>query len=100
MTSEQRCAVNRFTNDGIATAELVDTLAHLIAAGMLVNDGVDEIAPLATKYGTSRRNDRRFSLTVVTSLGCNFDCPYCFEAKHPSIMDDDVRAHVLKLLDD
>lgn len=100
MTAEQRAAFLRFTDDGIATVELAETLAHLIAGGMLINEGVDEIGGLAQRYEASRHNDRRFSLTLVTSLGCNFDCPYCFEAKHPSIMDDDVRAHVLKVLDD
>ena len=28
--------------------------------------------------------------TIVTSLGCNFDCPYCFEDKHPSILGAEV----------
>jgi uncharacterized protein len=40
------------------------------------------------------------ALTLVTSLGCNFDCPYCFEEKHPSIMDGEVQGLVLGLLDD
>lgn len=100
MTVEQRTAFQRYTVDGVATAEMAETLAHLIAGGMLISDDVDELARLATRYQTSRDNSRRFSLTIVTSLGCNFDCPYCFEAKHPSIMDEDVRGHVLRVLDD
>src|SRR5262249_8819925 len=35
-----------------------------------------------------------------TSLGCNFDCPYCFEAKHPSVMGTDVEAAILDTLVD
>jgi uncharacterized protein len=100
MTAGQRSAFQRYSRDGVATADLAETLAHLIAGGMLINDDVDEIDVLAKKYESGRRNDRRFNLTLVTSLGCNFDCPYCFEAKHPSIMDEDVRAQVLKMLDD
>jgi uncharacterized protein len=100
MTAKQRSALERFMDGGVATADLTETLAHLIAGGMLINDDADELGTLAHKYEASRNNDRRFSLTMVTSLGCNFDCPYCFEAKHPSIMDDDVRTQVLKVLDD
>jgi uncharacterized protein len=100
MTADQHRAYTRYTTDGAATSEIAETVAHLIAGGMLINDDVDEIDRLATDYDVSRRNDRRFSMTLVTSLGCNFDCPYCFEAKHPSIMDEDVRAQVLQVLDD
>ena len=62
-------------------------LADLIRGRMLVRDGFDEFAFLAGRYQTSRHDTRHFALTIVTSLGCNFDCPYCFEAKHPSIMN-------------
>src|SRR5947208_9489530 len=50
---------------------------------MLVADNTDEIDLLAQRYEFTRHDPTRFALTIVTSLGCNFDCPYCFEAKHP-----------------
>ncbi len=40
----------------------------------------------ARGYAASRRNSRRFALTIITSLGCNLDCPYCYEKEHPSIL--------------
>jgi uncharacterized protein len=67
---------------------------------MLVPDDGDELALLETRYRLSRYDRGRFGLTLVTSLGCNFDCPYCFEAKHPSIMDEAVVAAVLQMVDD
>ena len=60
----------------------------------------DELETLSAKYQASRGDASQFALTLVTSLGCNFDCPYCFEAKHPSIMDDEVQQAVLHVLDD
>lgn len=75
-------------------------LANLIAGSMLVADDADEILSLERRYRNSRDDDSHFALTIVTSLGCNFDCPYCFEAKHPSIVDDEVRELILKLVDD
>ena len=75
-------------------------LADLIRGRMLVRDGFDELAFLAGRYRASRLNTDHFALTIVTSLGCNFDCPYCFEAKHPSIMNPEVQQAVLQVLDD
>jgi uncharacterized protein len=57
------------------------------------------LSSLRQRYITTREDSSRFALTMVTSLGCNFDCPYCFEAKHPSIMDEDVQLKVLAVLD-
>ena len=56
-------------------------------------------ALLEKRYAASRYDTSHFALTLVTSLGCNFDCPYCFEAKHPSIMSDAVTAAILDVLD-
>ena len=75
-------------------------LQQLILGRMLVPDAADEREFLARRYAASRYDTAHFALTIVTSLGCNFDCPYCFEAKHPSIMREDVQDAVLAVLDD
>lgn len=67
---------------------------------MLIPVGLDELKMLEMRYGATRFGTRRFALTIVTSLGCNFDCPYCLEAKHPSIMNAEVQAAVLQVLED
>ncbi|MGZ4650253.1 MAG: radical SAM protein [Kineosporiaceae bacterium] len=76
-----------------------ETLAHLVAGSMLVADDADELAELRDRYTASRFDAGHFALTVVTSLGCNFDCPYCFENRSPSVMDERVQALVLEVLD-
>lgn len=77
--------------------EVVEQLAR---GRMLVNDEFDELRFLSRKYEASRADRTRFGLTLVTSLGCNFDCPYCFEAKHPSLMEPSVQQMVLQVLED
>jgi uncharacterized protein len=67
---------------------------------MLIPSELDELELLARRYRLSRHNTDHFALTIVTSLGCNFDCPYCYEAKHPSVMNEEVRKAVLELLDE
>jgi len=75
-------------------------LEQLALGRMLVPDTGDELEVLKARYEASRYDASSFALTIVTSLGCNFDCPYCFEAKHPSILSPEVEAAVLAVLDD
>lgn len=74
-------------------------LERMLAGDMIVSDDFDEVELLARRYRSSRNDQSRFSLTLVTSLGCNFDCPYCFEAKHPSLMSEETQDCILALLD-
>jgi uncharacterized protein len=78
----------------------VELLERLVHGRMLVSDDTDELKVLEARYAASRNNSSHFALTIVSSLGCNFDCPYCFEAKQPSIMDVRVQQAVLQILAD
>jgi uncharacterized protein len=85
---------------GEDTACSPDLLARLAQGIMVIPDDTDEVAFLRRRYASSRYDTSQFGLTIVTSLGCNFDCPYCFEAKHPSIMDESVQELVLQAFED
>ncbi|XVV09896.1 radical SAM protein [Actinoplanes sp. CA-131856] len=97
--SAQREPIARFLDGDDGAPVDPDLLHTLAAAQMIVRDGLDELALLRDRYARSRHDDRAFRLTIVTSLGCNFDCPYCFEAKHPSLLDEDVQQRLLQLVD-
>jgi uncharacterized protein len=77
-----------------------DVLERLATARIFIPDDADELTFLKKRYDFSRGDSEHFGLTIVTSLGCNFDCPYCFEAKHPSIIDDEVERCILEVVDD
>jgi len=96
----ERDALTRFLDGDDAHGLSARVAADLVAGRMLVADGGDELAVLRSRYERSRHDTTSFGLTIVTSLGCNFDCPYCFEAKHPSILSPAVEASVLRVLDD
>src|SRR5689334_10679768 len=78
----------------------LELLEHLASGRMLIANDSDELELLEKRYRSSRDDMSHFALTIVTSLGCNFDCPYCFEAKHASIMDAETQQAVLQVLDD
>jgi uncharacterized protein len=98
--TEQRVALDRLLTGGDRTGCSTDIVRELAVGRMLVADGTDELELLKARYEASRRDGSHFGLTIVTSLGCNFDCPYCFEAKHPSILSPDVERAVLAVLDE
>src|SRR5580704_4126336 len=100
MSYEERCSVEQFLRDEPGCDCSPQLLKQMVESRMLVRDTFDELGYLARKYHESRYDTEHFALVVVTSLGCNFDCPYCFEAKHPSVLSPEVEAAVLEVLDD
>ena len=98
--SGERDAFSRFVAGDPASGCSAALLTELAKGRMLVSDEYDELGVLATRYELSRYDTTHFSVTIVTSLGCNFDCPYCFEDKHPSILDEEVEEALLQALDD
>jgi uncharacterized protein len=77
-----------------------DLLERLARGRMLIGDETDELALLSRRYHGTRWNRGRLGLTVVTSLGCNFDCPYCFEDKHHSLLSSEVEAAIIGIVDE
>lgn len=77
----------------------IGTLRDLTLARMLVKDDLDELAILEKRYREATSSRSSFALTIVTSLGCNFDCPYCFENKPPAVLDTETEALLLDVLD-
>lgn len=85
---------------GDAAADCPVALVQKMAGWrMLCPEQADEVARLAYLYRDAREDERQLSVTILTSLGCNFACPYCFEAKHPSVMSAEVQAAVVRTLE-
>jgi uncharacterized protein len=98
--TDQRRGLRGFLEQGDAAGCSAELVRDLAVGRMLVADDVDELELLEARYRHSREDRSGFRLTIVTSLGCNFDCPYCFEDKHPSILDAGVERALLAVLDD
>jgi uncharacterized protein len=91
--------VGRFL-DGASSRASTETLRDLTVARMLVNDDLDEVALLEKRYRAGVGDRTSFALTIVTSLGCNFDCPYCFQVKPKAILDDETVGLLVEVLDE
>ncbi len=100
VTAQQHTAVQKFVSGDSQADCSPAVLADLVIGRMLLNDDTDELNFLEQRYAHNRDSTDTFALTLVTSLGCNFDCPYCFEAKHASIMNAEVQDAVIELVRD
>jgi uncharacterized protein len=67
---------------------------------MIVRDDLDELELLERRFHAGTADRTSFGLTIVTSLGCNFDCPYCFQVKPRAILDDETVGLLVGMLDD
>jgi uncharacterized protein len=99
VSPDDHTAVERVINEPDARDCSVRVLEQLVRGRMILQDEVDEVDLLARRYELTRYDTSHLGMTIITSLGCNFDCPYCFEAKHPSILRGDVMEAVLGVLD-
>lgn len=70
-------------------------IERLSKRGVIVN--FDERAALETLGRGSCAGPRSVGLTICPTMGCNFDCPYCFEDHRAGKMSADVQDDVVAL---
>ena len=85
---------------GGQSASLRASLVELVQGRMIVGDDIDELEVLERRFRASTVDRTSFGLTIVTSLGCNFDCPYCYQVKPRAILDDETSGLLLDVLDE
>jgi len=78
----------------------VELLRDLTLGRMLVKDDLDEVGLLERRYRAGTGDRTSFALTIVTSLGCNFDCPYCYQVKPRAILDDETVGLLVDVLEE
>jgi len=92
--------VERFlANESLASPPL-DALRDLTVGRMIVHDDLDELEVLERRFRAGTGDRTSFALTIVTSLGCNFDCPYCFQVKPRAILDDETVGLLVEVLEE
>jgi len=70
-------------------------LSRFRERGLIVN--FDEYAALNTQGRLSCARTSIVGLTICTTIGCNFDCPYCFEDHRPGRMSPETQEDVVAL---
>ena len=70
-------------------------ISMLAKTGVIVN--FDEQAALETMGRMACAASQGVGLTICPTMGCNFDCPYCFENHKQGKMTEEVQADVAAL---
>lgn len=94
LSERDRAAMEGLLAGGAEEACPPKLLEALVLGLMLLPADFDEVERLRQVYRASSGSDDHLSLTIVPSLGCNFDCPYCFENKTPSVMTPRVESAI------
>jgi len=65
---------------------------RLSKEGYIVDKDINELNVIKEIYNNYRlTNKDQISLTILPTLGCNFDCPYCFERHTKGLMSKEVQ---------
>lgn len=65
--------------------------------GFIVNEECNELKKLMDFRTRQKVNKQILNLTIVPTMACNFDCPYCFETHKNEFMSENIMNKVLEL---
>lgn len=90
------------TDPQLLSKMLPDLSAKLESNGFLIEDDINEIDIIRTKYNESV-NSPYYSITVLPTLNCNFKCWYCIQNHIPSIMAEEtmqkIKKHIVYMIE-
>ena len=72
-----------FRNNIVADIEKWSTHEYKLLSenGFIVDDSINELNIIKEKYWKNKYSLRTLNITILTTLDCNFGCPYCFEVR-------------------
>ena len=72
-------------------------IEHYAKRGIITN--VDEKEKLREMLAKNHKELGELRLTICPTMGCNFDCPYCFEKHIPGKMSEETQEQIVRLAD-
>ncbi len=95
VTPDVDVVLSRITRGDVAfSQEELETITTLTENGFLVRSREEERRSLEQFFENVREDTDRLSLTVLTTLQCNFACDYCMQGDHG---DHNLFAHKMSL---
>lgn len=88
--------VKRILNDPDAVLTNKDSriFEKLMKNKVLIPEGVDEFHYIWDQHKKAIQNTDKLRLTILPTLSCNLDCPYCYETRRDSKMEPQVVSNI------
>lgn len=68
--------------------------------GFIVSEKVNERNLLKKEYWSNKLNTNVLFISILTTLDCNFKCPYCFEKRNNIVFGMETQEKVLKFIEE
>lgn len=101
MDATTRLAYEKIKNMDIKIDEGIEPdrdVAMLIRYGYVVPTTMDELATFMYGRNISKYNTDHLALTIAPTLGCNMRCPYCYEDKNGSVMNNETQLKLIRFI--
>ena len=77
-----------------------EELKMLNELGFILHVDCSEIDILKDYYWYNKYNDETLNISILTTLNCNFKCPYCFETHRNVKLTQNIQDAILHFIDD
>jgi len=67
----------------------------LIDNGILLDECINELKIIKDNYWYNKYKDDTLHVSVLTTLACNFGCPYCFETRRNVQLTEDIENAII-----
>lgn len=81
------------------SAEEKETFEQMHKLNFIVDDETDEMKNLEYLRLKKIADMKTFNLAIFPTLGCNFDCYYCYEKNKSGIISKEVQEKILELIE-
>lgn len=98
LDSAERAVYELLLEGGEASISDKTLITELADQGFIMNNPEDEANLLQYQFERYRYSDAVFELYVAPTMGCNFNCPYCFERKRPGQMSPEVQDALVRFV--
>ncbi|MEG2848278.1 MAG: radical SAM protein [Bacilli bacterium] len=84
--------------DGVEREEHINTIKNLVSNGFLVEKDLDEYKYYENAFSRTKFKTKSLTLTIAVTLDCNMACPYCYETRSNSYMNEETADAIFKFI--
>ena len=100
LSCKERALYNELSESSAPSSEAQELLQALIDDGFSMGNAETEANFMRYQFEKYRFDDTVFELYVAPTMGCNFNCPYCFEKKREGRMSPATQDALMRFIEE